>query len=98
MRLGHVALDGGKFRANASKHKGSNYGRMKKLEPKLAAQVKEWLDQAKNVDACEDEEYGSRRRGDELPEWVKSRKKPKSIRRRQDGVRFRLRPRADCQV
>ena len=75
VRLGHVALDGSKFRANASKHKGTNYGRMKKLEPKLAAQVKEWLDQAKNVDACEDEEYGSKRRGDELPEWVKNKKK-----------------------
>ncbi len=75
VKLGHVALDGSKFRANASKHKGTNYGRMKKLEPKLAAQVKEWFDEAEAVDEADDEKYGSDRRGDELPDWVSNKKK-----------------------
>lgn len=37
--LGHVALDGTKIRANASKHKAMSYGRMKTAEPALAAKV-----------------------------------------------------------
>ncbi len=73
-RLGHVALDGSKFRANASKHSAMSYGRMKKAEPELAAQVKSWLESAENTDTDEDEAHGENKRGDELPEWVKSKK------------------------
>ena len=75
VRLGHVSLDGTKIRANASKHKSMSYGRMKQAEPRLAAEVQAWLDQAKEVDAAEDETYGSDQRGDELPEWVRNRQK-----------------------
>ena len=38
VQLGHVALDGTKIKANASKHKAMSYGRMVKAEPELAAQ------------------------------------------------------------
>jgi len=38
-----VALDGSKFRANASKHKAMSYGRMCKVEPELAAEVEKWF-------------------------------------------------------
>ena len=31
VKLGHVALDGTKVKANASKHKAMSYGRMKKI-------------------------------------------------------------------
>jgi transposase len=70
VKLGHVALDGTKVRANASKHKAMSYGRMKQAEPKLAAEVARWLREAEAVDAREDQAYGESCRGDELPEWV----------------------------
>lgn len=68
--LGHVALDGTKIRANASKHKAMSYRRMKTAEPALAAEVAQWLAKAAALDAREDEAYGADRRGDELPNWV----------------------------
>lgn len=73
--LGHVALDGTKIRANASKHKAMSYDRMKKAEPELAAEVARWLSAAEAIDAREDEEFGPDRRGDELPDWVADKQK-----------------------
>ena len=70
VKLGHVALDGTKIRANASKHKAMSYKRMKELEPVLAAEVEKWLNRAEREDAAEDEHFGAERRGDELPQWV----------------------------
>ena len=70
VKLGHVALDGTKLQANASKHKAMSYGRMKQREAELAAEVQQWLAQAEAVDAAEDHALGRARRGDELPEWV----------------------------
>jgi transposase len=75
VKLGHVALDGTKIKANASKHKAMSYGRMKQREPELAAEVQKWLEQAEVADAAEDEALGCERRGDELPEWVASKQK-----------------------
>jgi transposase len=75
VKLGHVALDGTKIHANASRHKAMSYGRMKEAEQQLAAEVKKWLEEAERVDARADELYGADQRGDELPEWVKSKKK-----------------------
>ena len=43
VKLGHVALDGTKVRANASRHKAMSYGRMKEKEVQLAAEVEELL-------------------------------------------------------
>jgi transposase len=67
VQLGHVALDGTKVRANASKHKAMSYGRMGEAERKLEAEVAALLAQAQQVDAAEDAQYGTGRRGDELP-------------------------------
>lgn len=75
VKMGHVALDGTKIRANASKHKAMSYGRMKTDEPKLDAEVSEWFSRAEQTDAAEDAEHGSDRRGDEPPEWVKNRQR-----------------------
>ena len=69
-KLGHVALDGTKMRANASKHKAMSYGRMKQREPELAAEVDKWFAEAAARDAAEDDELGEEHRGDELPKWV----------------------------
>jgi len=70
VKLGHVAVDGTKLRANASRHKAMSYQHMVQQEPKLAAEVQGWLDQAAAADAAEDAEHGADRRGDEMPDWV----------------------------
>ena len=56
VKLGHVAVDGTKQQANASKHKAMSYGRMSEAEEKLKAKVAELLARAEAVDAAEDEE------------------------------------------
>ena len=68
VKLGHVALDGTKVRANASRHKAMSYKRMKEKEEQLAAEVAELLRRAQEVDDEEDRRYGKDKRGDELPE------------------------------
>jgi transposase len=73
--LGHVAVDGTKLKANASRHKAMSYGRMKTAEPALAAEVQEWLTRAAEVDAAEDREHGADRRGDETPAWMADRQR-----------------------
>jgi transposase len=70
VKLGHVAVDGTKLKANASRHKAMSYGRMKTTEPKLAAEVAAWLAQAEAADKAEDAEHGAERRGEETPDWM----------------------------
>jgi transposase len=67
VKLGHVALDGTKVQANASKHKAMSYARMEETERRLQGEVRELLEEAERVDAAEDAQYGPGRRGDELP-------------------------------
>ena len=67
VRLGHVALDGTKILANASKHKAMSYGRMGEAEQRLEQEVAALLAQAAAVDAAEDTQQGTGRRGDALP-------------------------------
>jgi hypothetical protein len=70
VKLGHVALDGTKIRANASKHKAMSYEHMRKREAELQAAVDGWLQAAEAADAAEDKALGADRRGDEMPDWV----------------------------
>jgi len=70
VKLGHVAVDGTKLKANASRHKAMSYGRMKQVEPKLAAEVEAWLKTAEAADQADDAEFGADRRGDETPDWM----------------------------
>jgi transposase len=67
VKLGHVALDGTKIKANASKHKAMSYKRMKEEEARLEAEVRDLLGKAEVVDEEEDRTYGKNKRGDELP-------------------------------
>ncbi len=67
VKLGHVAIDGTKIKANASKHKAMSYGGIKERQPHYEQVVAEWLERADAIDAAEDEEFGDKR-GDELPE------------------------------
>ena len=73
MKLGRVALDGSKVKANASKHKAMSYGRMDETEKRLREEVRKLLRQAEATDKEEDQRYGGDRRGDELPEELQRR-------------------------
>jgi transposase len=73
VKLGHVALDGTKVAANASKHKANSYDRMTQRERELQAEIAALMEQAERVDASEDAEYGQGKRGDELPEELRRR-------------------------
>jgi len=68
VKLGHIALDGTKIKANASRHKAMSYGRMLTEEKRLKEEIKQLLEKAQAIDDQEDNEYGTDRRGDELPE------------------------------
>jgi transposase len=70
VQLGHVAVDGTKLKANASRHKAMSYGRMGPAQARLAAEVAGWLAQAEAADAAEDAAHGADRRGDDMPDWV----------------------------
>jgi transposase len=70
VKLGHVALDGTKIKANASKHKAMSYEHMGKREAELQAEVDGWLKAAEVADAAEDKAFGADRCGDEMPDWV----------------------------
>lgn len=72
-RVGRVALDSSKIKANASKHKAMSYGRMRAKQTQLREEVKQLLAQAEAADAAEDAEYGTDRRDDELPAELQRR-------------------------
>src|SRR5664280_1078573 len=73
VKLGHVAIDGTKIKANASKHKAMSYERMNETEQRLQQEVEELLRRAAAVDEAEDAQYGKGKRGDELPEELARR-------------------------
>ena len=74
-KLGHVALDGTKIKANASKHKAMSYERMAKRAAEFDAEVAQWMSAAEAADAQEDEAFGRDKSGEELPDWVANKKK-----------------------
>jgi len=78
VKLGTLAVDGTKVKANASKHKAMSYGRMRAEEKKLRDEIRRITDLARRVDEAEDLEFGPDFRGDELPQ---------ELRRREDRLR-----------
>lgn len=70
IRLGRIAVDGTKVKANASRHKGMSYGRMKREEERLEKEIQELLKEAARVDRREDKQFGEDKRGDEMPEQL----------------------------
>jgi transposase len=67
VKLGHVAIDGTKLKANASKHKAMSYDRMIEKERQLREEVEKLLARAAQTDAEEDARYGKGQSGEELP-------------------------------
>jgi transposase len=73
VKLGHVALDGTKLLANASKHKAMSYERMKKDETRLRGEVESLLSEADAVDEAEDARYGRGVAPEDLPAELQRR-------------------------
>ena len=87
VKLGHVALDGTKIKANASKHKAMSYRRMKEEEARLEAEVAQLIAKAEAVDEEEDCRYGKDKRGDELPKELAFREsRLKKIREAREAL------------
>lgn len=71
VKLGHVALDGTKVKANASKHKAMSYDRMEKTIGELEREVEELLKRAETVDKEDDNRYGKGKLEEDLPERLR---------------------------
>jgi len=66
VKMGRVALDGTKVKANASRHKAMSYDHMVASEEKLQQEVDEMMREAQRIDDEEDAQYGTDNRGDDL--------------------------------
>jgi transposase len=97
VKLGHVAIDGTKLQANASKHKAMSYERMEEKEKQLKAEVEKLLAQAAETDAAEDQLYGKGKRGDELPaELARRESRLKKIAEAKAALEQEARERAEA--
>ncbi len=72
-KLGHIALDGTKLKANASKHKAMSHERMLKDEVRLKAEIESLLARAQSADAEEDAQYGVGREPEDVPAEMRRR-------------------------
>jgi hypothetical protein len=68
--LGHVSLDGSKFKASTSKHKAMSHKRLKEKEKELMKEIDSLIQKANKCDADEDKEY-KEKTGYEIPEDLK---------------------------
>jgi hypothetical protein len=73
VKLGHVAVDSTKIKANAAKRESLRYGNFDAAEQALEAEVLRLLTEAQRIDDEEDTLYGAGRRGDELPAELRRR-------------------------
>ncbi|MEJ7596805.1 MAG: IS1182 family transposase [Kofleriaceae bacterium] len=73
VKLGHVAIDGTKMKANASKHKAMSFDRMEKEDVRLTAEIQSYFDQAEAEDAAEDKLYGVGEQQHDLPAELRRR-------------------------
>lgn len=73
VKLGHVAIDGSKVKANASKHKAMSYARMQEEEKRLKKEIAKLMRESEITDRSEDRCYGVDKRGDELPDELAHR-------------------------
>ena len=68
--LGHISLDGSKFKSDSSKYKAMSYQRLKEKEQQLTQEIEALVAQAKRCDKEEDQAYQDKT-GYELPEDLK---------------------------
>jgi transposase len=74
VKMGTIAIDGSKVKANASKHKAMSYDRMLMEEKKLRSEIRKLTQAAREQDDIDDRDFGPDFRGDELPAELASRK------------------------
>jgi transposase len=87
VNLGHIALDGTKLKASASKHKAMSYGRMKQEEERLEREIEDLMQQSEVVDAEEDKVFGKANNGYNLPEELQRREERlKKIRQLREAL------------
>lgn len=99
VKLGRVALDGTKLRANASRRKAMSYARMSEKEKILAQEVSALLAEAERIDRAEDAQFGKNRRGDELPEELRRREtRLVKIREAKKALEDEARERAEAEA
>jgi transposase len=98
VKLGRVAVDGTRLKANASKHKAMSYGRMAEKEAALRAEIAELLQRAETADREEDQRLGAERRGDDLPaELARRESRLKKITEAQAALEAEARSRAAAE-
>jgi len=73
VNLGHIAIDGTKVNANASKHKAMSYERMQTEEQRLSAEIEELLKKAEAIDQEEDRRYGAGKAAQDVPHELQLR-------------------------
>ena len=104
VKLGHVALDGTKIKANASKHKALSYDRMGEKEKQLEEEVARLLKEAESVDAAEDAIQGKGKRGDPLsrvkgpPELARRQSRLKKIKEAKAALEAEAREQAAAEA
>ena len=67
--LGHIALDGSKFKANASDHRTLD-------QKRITNEINRLLDQSAQIDRDEDQRYGTASDGHEVPAQIQQQKQP----------------------
>jgi transposase len=98
VKLGRVAVDGTKIKANASKHKAMSYGRMAKKKKELREEVRRIFEEADRIDEEEDRLYGEDKSGDELPEELQTREgRLKKIREAMAELKERAKKKAEAE-
>ncbi len=98
VKLGKVAVDGTKIKANASKHKAMSYGRMNEKLRALKDEVRRIREEADRIDEEEDRLYGKDKRGDELPEELRTREgRIKKIRQAKAALEAEAREQAKAE-
>jgi transposase len=98
LKVGRLALDGTKIKANASRHKAMSYDRMQTEEVRLQNEIHELLAQAEAEDQAEDAQHGANRRGDELPAELHRREsRLKKIREARAALEAEARARAAAE-
>ena len=75
VKLGTVAIDGTKIKANASKRKAMTHKRMLERKDEYEKAVRDWLDRSDREDDEDDHRLGANKRGDELPEHLRTKQK-----------------------
>src|SRR6266849_4906349 len=90
VKLGHVALDGTKIKANASKHKAMSYARMEDRAAELEAEA---------ADAEEDKLHGRDKTGEEMPDWVADKqRRAEKIRQAKAELEAEAKAAADAKL